>query len=308
MVILGATCGNSGSYTLNNSFIEGTDQKMSSTATGVTGRKLATGANETPSATYSSTINRQMIIGFVLKVAAGVSPPGQAGNPTPTNGATGVSLTADLSWTAGSGATSRDVYFGTAASPPLVSTSQTATTYDTGTMSNNTTYYWRINEKNASGTTTGILWSFTTIVAAPGQATSPTPANSATGVSITQDLSWTAGSGATSRDVYFGTAASPPQVSTSQTATTYDTGTMASLTTYYWRINEKNASGTTTGAVWNFTTADTTPPEVPTGLTVILPGEVNVPLDWNDNSEGDLAGYNVYRSETSGNGYSKLNG
>ncbi len=28
MVILGATCGNSGSYTLNNSFIEGTDQTM----------------------------------------------------------------------------------------------------------------------------------------------------------------------------------------------------------------------------------------------------------------------------------------
>jgi len=69
MVILAATCGNSGSYTLNNGFIEGTDQTMSSTATGVTGRKPATGAAETPSATYSGSVNRQMIIGFVLKVA-----------------------------------------------------------------------------------------------------------------------------------------------------------------------------------------------------------------------------------------------
>ena len=69
MVILGHTCGNSGSYTLNNSFIEGTDQTMGSTATGVTGRKPATGAAETPSATYSSTINRQCIIGFVVKAA-----------------------------------------------------------------------------------------------------------------------------------------------------------------------------------------------------------------------------------------------
>jgi uncharacterized protein YjdB len=67
MVILAATCGNAGSYTLNNSFIEGNDQTMASTATGVTGHKTATGVNETPSATYSSTINRQTIIGFVIK-------------------------------------------------------------------------------------------------------------------------------------------------------------------------------------------------------------------------------------------------
>ena len=244
--------------------------------------------------------------GIVWSFTTIVAPPGQASSPSPSTGATGVSITQDLGWTAGSGATSHDVYFGTS-SPGTLRGNQTATTFDTGTMSNNTTYYWRIDEKNAGGTTTGIVWSFTTIVAPPGQATSPSPSTGATGVSITQDLGWTAGSGATSRDVYFGTAASPPQVSTSQTATTFDTGTMASLTTYYWRIDEKNASGTTTGTVWNFTTSDTTPPEAPTGLTVILPGEANVPLDWNDNSEGDLAGYNVYRSETSGSGYSKLN-
>jgi glucuronoarabinoxylan endo-1,4-beta-xylanase len=67
MVIDAATCGNAGSYTLNNNFIEGTDQQMGGTATGVTGRKSATGANETPSATYSGTINRQAIIGLVVK-------------------------------------------------------------------------------------------------------------------------------------------------------------------------------------------------------------------------------------------------
>ena len=68
MVILGAMCGNSGSYTLNNSFTEGTDQVLSNnSATGVAGHKSATGANETPSATYSSTSNRQTIIGLVVK-------------------------------------------------------------------------------------------------------------------------------------------------------------------------------------------------------------------------------------------------
>jgi hypothetical protein len=68
MVIDAATCGNAGSYTLNNNFIEGTDQQqISGTVTGVTGRKSATGTNETPSATYSGTINRQAIIGLVVK-------------------------------------------------------------------------------------------------------------------------------------------------------------------------------------------------------------------------------------------------
>ncbi|MBN1766739.1 MAG: hypothetical protein JW860_15910, partial [Sedimentisphaerales bacterium] len=48
------------------------------------------------------------------------------------------------------------------------------------------------------------------------------------------------------------------------------------------------------------------PPSAPTGLLAVA-GEGMVSLDWNDNSEGYLAGYNVYRSTTSGSGYTKLN-
>jgi len=40
------------------------------------------------------------------------SPPGAATNPGPANGATNVAVTTDLSWTAGSGAISHNVYFG----------------------------------------------------------------------------------------------------------------------------------------------------------------------------------------------------
>jgi len=88
-------------------------------------------------------------------------PPGQATNPNPADAATGVSTTADLSWTAGNGATSHDVYFGTS-SPGDFQGNQSGTTYDPGTMLENTTYYWRIDEVNDYGTTTGIVWSFTT--------------------------------------------------------------------------------------------------------------------------------------------------
>lgn len=44
----------------------------------------------------------------------------------------------------------------------------------------------------------------------------------------------------------------------------------------------------------------------PTGLTAGA-GDAMVVLDWNDNSESNLAGYNVYRSTASGSGYSRLN-
>jgi peptidoglycan/xylan/chitin deacetylase (PgdA/CDA1 family) len=46
-------------------------------------------------------------------------------------------------------------------------------------------------------------------------------------------------------------------------------------------------------------------PATPAGLTVI-PGYATVALGWDDNSEANVAGYHVYRSTTSGGGYSRL--
>jgi probable HAF family extracellular repeat protein/predicted outer membrane repeat protein len=84
-----------------------------------------------------------------------------ARNPNPADGATGVNITADLSWTAGRGATSHDVYFGTSNPPPFIR-NQISTTFDPGTMAYYTTHFWRIDEVGAYGTTTGPAWSFTT--------------------------------------------------------------------------------------------------------------------------------------------------
>ena len=254
MVIDAATCSSSGSYTVNNGFTEALEPSISS-ADAVDGYKSATGVNETLRVTHSTTTSRQSLIGFVVKVV-----PLQATNPSPSNLATDVSVNTDLGWTAGVGATSHDVYFGTV-SPGTFQGNQTGTTFDTGTMSTNTTYYWRIDEKSASGTTTGDVWSFTTVPPPPGQAGNPTPANEVTNVGLTTDLSWTAGVGATSHDVYFGTT-SPGIFRGNQTGTTFDTGTMSTNTTYYWRIDEKNAGGTTEGTVWSFTTTTPPPPVI----------------------------------------------
>ncbi|MHC4544740.1 MAG: right-handed parallel beta-helix repeat-containing protein [Planctomycetota bacterium] len=181
---------------------------------------------------------------------------GEASNPNPADGATGVSRTADLSWTAGSDATSHDVYFGTSNPPPFIR-NQTSTTFDPGTMDYDKTYFWRIDEVNKWGKTTGTVWSFTTR-ALPGQASDPDPVHGATWVSTTADLSWTAGSDATSHDVYFGTT-SPGMFQGNQSGTTFDPGRMAYSTTYYWRIDEVGDEGKTNGLVWIFKTTSPGP-------------------------------------------------
>ena len=89
------------------------------------------------------------------------NPPTTPSNPTPSNGSTGLSLTQTLSWSS-SGATRYDVYFGTAASPAKVSSNQIVALYNPGTLSEGTTYHWKIVAKNDYGSATGPVWSFTT--------------------------------------------------------------------------------------------------------------------------------------------------
>jgi hypothetical protein len=57
---------------------------------------------------------------------------------------------------------------------------------------------------------------------------------------------------------------------------------------------------------WKKPPPDINAPSAPTGLWAAA-GDGTAWLDWNDNSESDVNGYNVYRSTTSGGGYSQLN-
>ncbi len=54
-----------------------------------------------------------------------------------------------------------DVYFGTTTSPALAETI-TTTSFLPGPLAQSTTYYWRVDEVNAGGTTPGELWLFET--------------------------------------------------------------------------------------------------------------------------------------------------
>src|SRR5690606_38503274 len=74
---------------------------------------------------------------------------------TPADGATETPITPLLAWNPQSCATSYDVYFGTAMTPPLVSNNQGGATYNPGTLVPNTTYYWRIVPSNSGGDAAG---------------------------------------------------------------------------------------------------------------------------------------------------------
>jgi hypothetical protein len=121
------------------------------------------------------TVNRKdlAVLAENWLIATGIPPlPSPATGPHPSSGAPNVSVTHDLIWTAGTDAASHDVYFGTTNPPPFIR-NQTATTFDTGEMfetgemEKDTGYFWRIDEVNLWGTTTGELWRFTTELGIP---------------------------------------------------------------------------------------------------------------------------------------------
>ena len=92
-----------------------------------------------------------------------LSPPGPATNPSPADTTSGVTLTTDLSWTAGTDATSHDVYFGPNSLPGTpTNVAMPTVTFDTGTMIQGKTYYCRVVAKNDAGTSANLDWSFNT--------------------------------------------------------------------------------------------------------------------------------------------------
>ena len=185
-----------------------------------------------------------------------------ARSPNPINGATGV-ISPLVQWKAGDTAAFHDVYFGTNPTPGAAEfkTRTQFLVYWAGSVTPGTTYYWRIDEIEADGVTThtGNVWSFT---AAPLTAYAPSPADGAKWVATEAILSWTAGATGIKRDVYFGTdqtavanGTGGTLKSSQQAAKTYEPGTLAYDTTYYWRIDEYDSgSNKYPGTVWSFTT------------------------------------------------------
>ena len=216
----------------------------------------------------------------------------RASRPNPADGAENVIFPL-FEWKPGGTAKFHDVYFGTNPTPGAAEfkISQPlawAMYYHLEPLIPGTTYYWRIDEVEADGTIiTGDVWSFT---AAPLAAYGPNPPDGAKWVDIEADLSWTAGVTADSHDVYLGTDETAVADGTGGTLkgnepdATYDPGSLAKDTAYYWRIDEVESNGTTKhkGDVWSFTTLPDIPITDPNLVAwwKLDEGEGTTVLDW----------------------------
>ena len=158
----------------------------------------------------------------------------------------------------------------------------------------------------------------------PCEPTNPFPVNHATDQNVNVQLSWECFNSYDDSiifDIYFDTLSNPSIAGYDIMETAYNPGTLRDMTTYYWKIVTRIASGDSTiGEIWQFTTEmlPDTPPDQPSNP---FPAEntqspsLNIQLRWECNdSDGDSLEYDVYfglnpspplvSSKQSGNNYS----
>jgi len=241
------------------------------------------------------------------------SPPNTPSSPSPANGATGVSINTDLSWTCtdpDGDTLVYDIAFDLALPPQPVASNYSSTTYDPGTLNYNTTYYWIITAKDPSGATNSSAeWSFTTESAPNNQAPSisnPSPANGATNVSVNPTLSvYVSDQNGGNVYVFFYNASDHSQidgmlVSANTTVSTTKWSNLSYNTTYSWYVVANDSELETTSATWHFTTApaNETPNNPPTCSLSATPSSGTAPLTLNfsmsaSDSDGSITAWQL---------------
>lgn len=112
------------------------------------------------------------------------------------------------------------------------------------------------------------------------------------------NLKWNFGQFTTEYQVLVGTTNPPTEVVqdwTSNLSTHCLIENLNSNTNYFWQVNERNSSGTTTGPVWLFTTTISVPQQLTVEDSKIMEGE-NAVLHWQAGRDRTFRGYNVYQT------------
>lgn len=179
-------------------------------------------------------------------------PPSRAHTPLPKNGTNNVNSSPRLKWTSEYKATSHDVYFGTTNPPPFAGNTESGE-FDPGTLLGSTTYYWRIDEKNANGSTQGDTWSFTTAAALASRVVNPYPEFNANSVRKNSILTWDKSVNTSYYKLYLGEGS--VNFVADLTEEQYDPVYLKSNTIYFWRVDAVNPQEiVTVGTPWLFTT------------------------------------------------------
>jgi flagellar hook assembly protein FlgD len=124
---------------------------------------------------------------------------------------------------------------------------------------NSRKYFWRVNAKNLAGTSAySMIRNFTTIIAAPAPPILISPSTGALNQPIALTLNWGTVTGTATYRIQLATDSlftSPIMNDSTLTSPTRPINGLLYNTRYYWRVNAKNAGGTSNwSAVWNFKT------------------------------------------------------
>ncbi len=110
---------------------------------------------------FSGSSRYQQSVSSPVNVVVNPFPPQPPTAPAPVDKSTSVSVGVQLTWAESEGTATFDVYLGTTSPPPFWGNVSYPQCFPSG-LAANTTYYWRIVAKNATGTATSPIWSFRT--------------------------------------------------------------------------------------------------------------------------------------------------
>jgi hypothetical protein len=150
--------------------------------------------------------------------------------------------------------------------------------------------------------------------AAGPDTTAPTPdpmtwaeAPQATGSTLVSMTATTA-SDSSGVEYYFACITDAAHDSGWQDSATYEDTGLNTGTEYSYQVQARDKSPSQNETGWSSAASATptdVPPAAPTGLSASA-SDSQVSLNWDDNGETDLAGYNVYRSTTEGGPYTQI--
>ena len=209
---------------------------------------------------------------------------------------------ATVSWTAAAGATSYNIYYGTAAGVTTTTGAKVvnaATPQTITSLTNGSSYYFVVTAVNAAGES-AVSGEVTAVPVpqVPGKPAGVTVSGGDTQATV----SWTAVTGATSYNIYYGTSAGVTTATGTKVANAANPQVVSSLTNgtpYYFVVTAVNAGGESAVSSEKTATPAAAPqaPGSPTGRVVTSTVAGQITVAWNQ--VAGATSYNVYYLQAS---------
>lgn len=123
------------------------------------------------------------------------------------------------------------------------------------------------------------------------------PADGQSNIEARPTLRWNLGQFTTEYQLLVGTTYPPTHIVkdwSSDLVDSYSLSTLLNNKNYFWRVNERNASGTTNGPIWGFTTILNIPQTLAAADINLYEGD-NAVLSWSSVNDRSIRGYNIYQ-------------